>query len=248
MQVSDGDGGTSATQTRSIDVTPVNDAPVLTNGSNASYGEDSGTTPFLTATLTDIDSADFNGGTLTFGITSGGDGTDVLRLVILNGVTVSGSNVYVDGVLVGTYSGGTSGTDYTINLNSDATPARVQTLFQNLIIVSTGDNPTTGVRNLEVTVTDGDGGTSNTVTATADLNAVSNDDPYNNGSLPTDIAVTEDVLSNLDLSEWHRCVDPRGEPDGPECLSGYGRKCHLPAWHRSYQRFCGRHHSGGYHG
>jgi VCBS repeat-containing protein len=146
---------------------------------------------------------------LTFSIASGGDGTDELRVGIMNGVTVSGSNVYVDGVLVGTQAGGTSGTDYTISLNSNATPTRVETLFQNLIILGAGDNPTMGVRNLEVTVTDGDGGTSNTATASADLTTVVNDPPvisvdpspilYLSGTMNVDPNLTVSDVDNTTL-------------------------------------------------
>ncbi|MGB5299833.1 MAG: cadherin domain-containing protein, partial [Thiogranum sp.] len=201
LTIETSDGTTTVSETVTVSITNVNEAPVLTDGSAVSYSEGNGTSPFLaTGTLTDADSADFDGGSLTYSITSGGDGTDTLRLGILNGVTVSSNNVYVDGVLVGTQSGGTGGTPYTIGFTSNATPTRVETLFQTLIIVSAGDNPTIGVRNLEVVITDGDGGTSNIASATADMTNPVNDDPFNAGTLPSDVTVTEDVATNIDLS------------------------------------------------
>ena len=202
------DGGTANggqnTTTYNLDstvtVVAVNDAPVLTSGSAATYSEGSGAAPFIAASLSDIDSVDFNGGLLTFSITSGNDGSDTLMLGGLNGVSVTGNDVYVSGVLVGTQAGGSAGSDFTINLNGNATPARVEALYQTLIIVSTGDNPATGVRTLEVTITDGDGGTSNIGSASADMATAENDDPSNAGTLPSDVVVTEDVLSYIDLS------------------------------------------------
>ena len=62
---------------------------------------------------------------------------------------------------------GTGATPLTVTFNSDATLARVQSVFQAATIVGTGDTPALGKRTLEITISDGDGGTSNAATACA---------------------------------------------------------------------------------
>ncbi|MEZ6122867.1 MAG: cadherin-like domain-containing protein [Planctomycetaceae bacterium] len=169
-------GSTPATGTFSFTVTPVNDAPVLTNGSSIGYGEGSGAIPFTLSSLSDADSADFNGGILTLTIASAPDTTDTLTLANFAGVSTSGSNVLVSGITVGTMSGGSGGTPLVVTFNANATVPRVQSVYQALAINNLTDNPVGGARSLEVTVTDGDGSTSNTATATATLTPV-NDAP-----------------------------------------------------------------------
>ena len=63
---------------------------------------------------------------------------------------------------------------------------------------SAGDNPTTSPRTLDITLNDGDGGTSATSQITVNITA-ENDAPSQTGA-PTDITVDENVASNLDLS------------------------------------------------
>ncbi|MEQ1847970.1 MAG: hypothetical protein ABL983_20610, partial [Nitrospira sp.] len=176
--LTDGDGGTSANYDTTVTVTAVNDAPVLTNGGSAGAGEDSGGNPFFgVVTVTDPDSADFNGGTLTASISVGGESTDKLQLLGIGGVSLSGSNVLVSGVTVGTWSGGTGGTPLTVSFNVNAQAAQVQAVYQSITYSTTSDTPTLGVRTISVVVTDGDGGTSNTGTGTVNLTTAVNDQP-----------------------------------------------------------------------
>ncbi|MCA9051256.1 MAG: hypothetical protein KDA89_21110, partial [Planctomycetaceae bacterium] len=155
-------------RTSSIQIISANDAPVLTNGSSIGYSEGNGALPFTLSSLSDADSADFNGGILTFTIASAPDTTDTLGFGNFAGVSTAGVNVLVSGITVGTMSGGSGGTPLTVTFNANATVARVESLFQALAIRNnTDDNPVAGARSLEVTVTDGVGGTSNVATATA---------------------------------------------------------------------------------
>ena len=186
--------------TKSFTAIAVNDAPVLTNGANIGFSEGNGALPFSGETLSDVDSADFDGGVLTFTIASGDDGSETLRLNNFLGVTTTGSNVYVSGILVGTQAGGTSSVPFSVTFNNNATVARVEAVFQSAEIFSFGDNPTTGVRNLEIVITDGDGGTSNIATGSANLTTIFNDDPSNSGTLPATVTVTEDILTAINLS------------------------------------------------
>jgi len=211
--LADGDGGTSANYDTTVTVSGVNNAPILTNGGSVGAGEDSGGNPFFGgATITDPDSADFNGGTLTASISAGGESTDKLRLLAIGGVSLSGSNVLVSGVTVGTWSGGTSGTPLAVSFNASAQAAQVQAVYQSITYTTTSDAPTLGVRTISVVVTDGDGGTSNTGTGTVNLTATSNDQPvfsnlngtptYTEGGaavvLDADVQIFDAELSVLD--------------------------------------------------
>ena len=198
--LTDGDGGTSATATRVMEVNAVNDSPVLAAATNPGiYSEGGGRSPFDASTLSDADSADFAGGQLTFRIDSGGDGTDTLTLGTAGGVTISGADVLVSGITVGTFAGGTSGTDLIITFNVNATVARVEAVFQSLTISNFEADPTAGLRVVSAVVTDGDGGTSNVSAANVILNAV-NDSPIS-GNASISLSEAEVVtLTSLEFS------------------------------------------------
>ena len=188
-------GAKTGTNTIQIDITNINDAPTLSNGNTGgSANEGNGHLPYSVATVADNDNTDFDGGELTFSIASGSDGKESLFLTPLGGVSTSGSNVYVSALLVGSFTGGSNGTPLTISFNTNATQTQVQSIYQALTIgaISGEENPTTGLRNLEVVLTDGDGGISNVATASMTINAV-NDAPVN--TLPASITVIEDVAT-----------------------------------------------------
>nr|WP_320049975.1 InlB B-repeat-containing protein [uncultured Desulfuromonas sp.] len=209
--ISDGDGGTSANADVTVTVAGSNDAPVIANldGDSLTYNEDDAATVIDVggdATVSDVDTtSNFNGGNLTVTITAGEDaaedllGLETTGLVGLAG-TIAGSNVTVAGITVGTLGNNIAvGNDLVVNLNTSATLARVQNLI-HAVNYRNMDNaiPTTGARTVRTTVNDGDGGTSSAADVTIMVVAV-NDDPAI-ATLPTDVAVTEDTLSNVDLS------------------------------------------------
>jgi VCBS repeat-containing protein len=181
-------GGTSAVSNVSAaistSITAVNDAPVINHlgGDLAMFTEgglavllDSGTA----ATVTDVDSANFDTGSLTVSITANRvDAEDVLGIdtsvgttVTLSSATSAGSVVSVDGTAIGTIAAGgtgSSGDDLIIDFNANATPAAVQTLVRALTYDDT--NATTAsalTRGITVTLVDGDGGTSTTTVSTS---------------------------------------------------------------------------------
>ena len=163
-----------------VTVVAVNDIPVITNldGDSFTYNEDSSAVIIdqgSALTLTDIDSADFDGGKLTVTITSGEDAAeDLLSLSVAGTVSLvantAGANVSVDNMVIGTLANNIAeGNDLVINLNANATPVNIQTLLRSITYSNTDSGaPTTGARNVRATVTDGDGGTSvdNDVTIT----------------------------------------------------------------------------------
>ncbi|MEI8570946.1 DUF4347 domain-containing protein [Methylomonas sp. LW13] len=177
--------GTTASNigTRSISVAAVNDAPVLSFATGSvSYPENAGAVILApTATVTDADSTDFNGGQLVVSFSANGQAED--RLAIRNQGTasgqigVSGSNVSYGGVVMGTFTGGTNGTTpLVISFNSNASVAAAQALGRNITYQNVSDAPSNLVRTLQGYLTDGDGGTSNVVSGTLSIIA-SNDAP-----------------------------------------------------------------------
>ena len=112
-------------------------------------------------TLAD-DSANFDGGNLTITYTAGLPGTaqDQLSFASGGGIVVAGLNVSFNGDAIGTISGGANGSDLVVSLTTtDANPAAVEALIEALQFQNSAAAPS-GVRELSITVNDGDGGTS----------------------------------------------------------------------------------------
>ncbi|MEM6469383.1 MAG: cadherin-like domain-containing protein, partial [Planctomycetota bacterium] len=204
--VTDGDGGTSATQSATVNVSGSNDAPVLNlgPGGGTHFEGSSGTFVDASALISDVDSLDFDSGVLTTSITGNGESYD--RLIVRDEgtgagqVNVAGNSIRIDGVEIATFSGGIgAGDDLLITFDADADASDVQAVTRRVAFLSDSDNPSTAQRTISMTLTDGDGGTSATDTRVMNVVAV-NDNPFNGGSIPTDVTVTEDVLSTVDLS------------------------------------------------
>jgi Ca2+-binding RTX toxin-like protein len=179
--------------TFTLNVSPVNDAPVLDldsgaggTGAAAAYTEAAAPTQMApAATVTDVDSVDFSGGSLTVTFTANGTPAD--QLTVRNVGTgagqigVSGVNVSYAGTAIGSFSGGTNGSDLVITLNSNATAAAVQELARNISFSNNSPAPSTLARSVSVTLVDGDGNAnsgSDTASATATITVSSiNDAP-----------------------------------------------------------------------
>src|SRR6185312_9892285 len=111
-----------------------------------------------TVTVSDPDApANFNLGSISVSL-SGAVSGDELLLASGGSVSLSGSNVQVSGVTVGSISaGGLAGgqTGVTIALNANATPANVNAVLEAVAYHSTSDNPTSADRTAAVTFNDG---------------------------------------------------------------------------------------------
>ena len=133
-RTSDTDGGTAdtsgsnnggvtafstATDTASLTVNAVNDALVITNlaGDNLAYSEGAGALVIEqggNATVSDVDSTNFDTGTLTVSFVAGSDSAEDVLAIRNQGsgagqIGVSGSNVTYDGTAIGTFTGGSGG-------------------------------------------------------------------------------------------------------------------------------------------
>ncbi|MCT7655931.1 hypothetical protein MBH78_17570 [Oceanimonas sp. NS1] len=101
-----------------------------------------------------ISDAEWNGGTLSVQITGNAEAGDRLSIVDSDGdgtaITISGTNIFANGVDIGdlSTSGGivTGGTQLTITFDADATNANVQEVLQSMRFDSTTDDPGTSNR------------------------------------------------------------------------------------------------------
>ncbi|MGD1932183.1 MAG: beta strand repeat-containing protein [Leptolyngbyaceae cyanobacterium] len=208
-------GGTkafSATEaTATITVNAVNDAPTLTNlnGDNATHTVGQAATLIdagSDSVVTDIDSADFDGGTLTVAITSNlVAAEDLLTLdtsgnIALSGTT-AGSTVAIAGTVVGTLANAIAeGNDLVINLNDQATPTNLPALLRAIQYQNTETTtPTTTARTVQVTLADGDGGTSTASTVTVSLQTMPEINILGGGQAIVDGDTTPDSTDNTDF-------------------------------------------------
>jgi hypothetical protein len=159
-QVNDGAGANnlSNTPTSTINVTAVDDAPVLTAGATLGYTENQSATAIDTTILvTDVDNANIASATVQ--ITGNyASGQDVLGFTTQNGIT-------------GIFTAGTG----TLALSGSATLANYQTALRSVTYANTSDNPSTSTRTVSWSVNDGTS-PSNTPTSSITITAV-NDAP-----------------------------------------------------------------------
>ena len=168
-------------------VTPVNLPPAIgnLNGDSFTYNEGDGQSVIdqgASLTVSDGDSSDFGGGNLTVTITSGEDASEDRLSFDSGAVTLSGqtagASVTVDSQVIGTLGNNiAAGNDLVVNFTALATLSRVQTLTRAITYENTDtSDPSTGARNVRVTINDGDGGTSSNNDVTISVVSV-NDEP-----------------------------------------------------------------------
>ncbi len=209
-------GALTDSDTVNITVTSVVDVPVISNlgGDALASTEGDGAAVIdqsTNAAVTDVDSADFDTGTFTISFQAGSDSAEDVLAIQNQGtgsgqIGVSGSNVTYEGVTIGTFTGGTSGTNLVITLNANADATAVSALTQAITYENTDtDNPTTGSRTVRYVLTDGDGGTSANYDTTINVTAVNDQATV---ATNTGATVTEGgsvIITNAMLNE--------GDPD-----------------------------------
>lgn len=179
FDLTDGDGGATATQNTTVNVAAANSAPTLfKTGNNPTFNE--GDDPVAVEGLmglSDADSADFDTGVLTVDFTANSTAND--RLTIHNAGTgaeqigVSGSDVTYEGITIGSFTGGTDGsTPLVVTFNANSTEASVQLLMRSVTFENVSENPSESTRTVRFVLTDGDGGTSNTITKSVVVSGV----------------------------------------------------------------------------
>ncbi|MBW4477453.1 MAG: hypothetical protein KME54_11365 [Tolypothrix brevis GSE-NOS-MK-07-07A] len=166
---------------------PVNNPPVVTLPSTAiSYTENASATILdASATVTDIDSPNFNNGSLTARFTTGGSADD--RINIRNEgtgatqINLDGREIYYGSNLIGNFIGGIGTENFVISLNTNATPERVQALLRNITYANVSENPSVNNRTVEFLLNDGNSGISTPVTKTITVARI-NDAPLIGGT------------------------------------------------------------------
>lgn len=120
------------------------------------------------ATVTDSDSANFNGGELTFSVTANVKFQDLFGVrnqgVGAGQIGVSGNTLTFGGIVIGVRSGGPGIDPFVITLNSNATVSAVQALLRNVTFIMATSTPSTLPRTISVSLSDGDGGLSSPLT------------------------------------------------------------------------------------
>ena len=156
VTLNDGDGVISNLPTKTVRVIASNVAPVLANfGANVAYDAtfDSTLTVSTSATVADPDS-NFHRGTLTFSIENG-QAEDYFRAPV--------------GAVIESVSGGQGLTPLVVTFNdsTNSTAAAVQAILRGVVWGT--DSRIEGPRTIRVTLADGDGGTSNSLSKTINV-------------------------------------------------------------------------------
>jgi Planctomycete extracellular len=174
MFVRDGDGGLSNQSDTMITLTPVNDDPtIIQSTTGTSYSSVSDVVGLDTLVrFNDVDSFDLNGGIVTVQFSNNGLPGDVLGIrnqgTGAGQIGVSGNAITFQNAVIGTLVGGTAGQPLSINLNASSNVASVQALLRALVFQTSNDRLSPLQRTVSISVTDGDGGTSNTLLLTID--------------------------------------------------------------------------------
>ncbi|MBC1236717.1 putative Ig domain-containing protein [Nostoc sp. 2RC] len=176
--VNDGSSNSTAV-TRSINITPVNDAPVaVATNSAVSYTENATTAIDSAITLIDVDSTNLVSATVT--ISSGFvSGEDVLAFTNQNGIT-------------GSYNSSTG----VLTLTGSSAVANYQAALRSINYTNSSDKPITTPRTISFLVNDG---SSNSTAVTRNINITAVNDAPVVANPITDQATTIDTTFNFGL-------------------------------------------------
>ncbi len=198
-----------------ITLTDVNDAPILGNVGGSVSAIGGGAAVLLDlgsdARVLDVDSPDFDGGTLTVTIaTNAVVGEDLLGVdqsgAVSLGGTSPGSNVLVNGVVVGTLANSVAvGNDFVVNLNGDATLVRVETLIRALTYQNTETDADNTARTVGISVTDGPIGSGGATSNVSEV-TVTVDDGDPSGAAGFVVTTTDDVVANDGLISLREAI------------------------------------------
>jgi Bacterial Ig domain/A nuclease of the HNH/ENDO VII superfamily with conserved WHH/Cadherin-like domain/Calx-beta domain/RTX calcium-binding nonapeptide repeat (4 copies) len=161
VTLNDGDGATR-TMTKSLTFSLTNDPPVVTIPTpSINVTENLQRSLSIDSTLIDLDSTNFDSGTLTVQMAGGATATETLKIGNYSYISLSGSQILYLSTNIGSWTGGTNSTPLVITLNANATATNTQALLRALAYVDTENNPTQLTRVVNLQMSDGDGGTTN---------------------------------------------------------------------------------------
>lgn len=172
VQMTDGSGGTSVAVTKTINVTSVNDAPVLAGIAGSVSYTINGAAVLIAAnaTVSDLDSANFDLGRLTIYVSSASSASN--RIEVSGTLfTINASNQLLrSGVVIGTLNAnaGIGLTKFEVTFNAQSSATHVQQLLRAMKFRTVG-GVSVADRVLSFTLTDGDNGTTATISSTIDV-------------------------------------------------------------------------------
>jgi hypothetical protein len=171
LVVRDNLGAATNVASKSVKVVQVPDPPVIGSfGGPVTFAEDSAAVGVaVSATVTDVDSVDFEYGRLSAQLSAHAESTDRLSIRTIGSVSTSGNEVIIGGDVIGTITGGSGSTALVVKFNSLANAADVQAVLRALAFQNTAQNPSSTARTLSVFVTDGEGGVGMTLTKTINV-------------------------------------------------------------------------------
>ncbi|MFQ3663784.1 MAG: cadherin-like domain-containing protein, partial [Chloroflexaceae bacterium] len=193
--------------TFNITITPENDNPIVTTSAGSTFYVQ-GQPPVVIdpeVTVSDADSPNFGGGSLSVALTGGApqDQLDVLNQGDGPGqIGSSGGIVRYGGVAIGSLSV-SSGGPLVVLFNANATPEAVQALARAVTFANTAAVTTSGPRTATFIISDGAGGNSVPATKVIDINL-----------LPVAVNDTAQVIMNssIRLNLLANDSDPDGDP------------------------------------
>jgi Ca2+-binding RTX toxin-like protein len=185
-------------------------------GTRTAYRENSAPVAIAPYAVATDDSADLEGGSLTVAFTAGGTADDQLRIAHQGfgrgQFFAAESDLYYEGVLIGSITGGTDGsTPLLIIFHDNVTPAIAQALIRSIGYANFSQDPVEGERTVTFTLADGDGGTSLPVDATIHVTAVETPAVAEDDTIWTD----ENAVSTGSVFDAHG-PGPDYDPDGPK--------------------------------
>jgi hypothetical protein len=220
-------GALSDTDTVTIDINPVNDAPVIAMPGTTPAYAGSAVVLDSDATVNDIDSADFDTGVLIADIIADCEADDRLAVfdqgagaghITLDGNTVQydfGSGPTAIGELATDFDCSNTTPSLTITLNASADPVSTRALMRNLTYTSATATPTGTERTVRVTLSDGDGGVSSPVDKFLNIDSPPEVDSITPADSATDVAVNSNI--GIFFSE---AVDATADAFSVECPAG----------------------------
>jgi len=160
------DGGLTATGSATMDITPVNDAPIISGISiSTDFIEQTPVTLAPTLVINDAE-GNWNGGSLSVQITANFNAADIITLATNNpggnGIwldTTKGNLLMAGATQIGTADAAfvSNGVAWHLTFNANANNGLVQATAAALQFNNTSDTPSLGNRSVMLTVTDSDG-------------------------------------------------------------------------------------------
>ncbi|HEY1606085.1 MAG TPA: FG-GAP-like repeat-containing protein, partial [Allosphingosinicella sp.] len=205
-----------------VNVTPENDPPLLdldavAAGTGAAAAFTEGDPPLTIAPLAifaDPDQpANYGGYVVTAAFTHNGDTDDMLSIADLgsgpNQIAISGSDLLYQGVVVGSFTGGSNGDPLVVTFNAYACACSVELTLENILFSNASDNPSELTRTVAFTLDDGNGGIAS---ADAIIGVTAVDDPP--VAQDDAVATPENAMVSGSLFADNGS-GPDHDPDGP---------------------------------